>query len=99
MAIFLDDVIIAGPSIQTHNAALREVLRRLSEAGLRANGAKCSFGVKSVTYLGYTVSGEGVQTTDDKVAAIRGAPEPRNVTELQAWLGLINYYSKFLRNL
>ena len=99
VAVFLDDVIIAGPSLQEHNRALREVLRRLSEAGLRANRAKCCFGLKSVTYLGYTVSGAGVHTTDDKVAAIRGAPEPRNVTELQAWLGLINYYSKFLRNL
>ena len=99
VAVFFDDVIIAGPSLGEHNAALREVLRRLSEAGLRANRGKCCFGVHSVTYLGYTVSGAGVQTTDDKVAAIRGAPEPRNVAELQAWLGLINYYSKFLRNL
>ena len=42
---------------------------------------------------------DGVHTTEEKVTAIRAAPEPRNVAELQPRLGLINYYSKFLRNL
>ena len=99
VAVFLDDVIIAAPSSEVHLERLREVLKRLSESGLRVNREKCRFGVSSVTYLGYTVSGAGVHTTNDKVEAIRSAPEPRNVSELQAWLGLINYYSKFLRNL
>ena len=99
VAVFLDDVIIAAPSREMHEARLREVLRRLTDAGLSVNRAKCSFGVSSVTYLGYTVSGSGVHATEEKVKAICGAPEPRNVPELQAWLGLINYYSKFLQNL
>ena len=92
VAVFLDDVIIAVPSREAPQKRLRKVLRRLSEAGLRVDraNAKCNFGVSSVTYLGYTVSGAGVHTTNDKVEAIRGAPEPRNVTELQAWLGLLN---------
>ena len=99
VAVFLDDVIIAAPSREQHESRLREVLGRLSDAGLRVNQSKCSFGVPSVTYLGYTVSADDVHTTEEKVTAIRAAPEPRNVAELQAWLGLINYYSKFLRNL
>ena len=99
VAVFLDDVIIAAASHDQHDARLREVLKRLSDAGLRVNRSKCSFGVDSVTYLGYTVSSEGVHCTDDKLAAIRRAPEPQNMAELRAWLGLINYYSKFLRNL
>ena len=50
-------------------------------------------------YLGHRVDQEGLRPTEDKVEAIREAPEPRNVTELKAFLGLLNYYSHFLPNL
>ena len=99
VCVFLDDVVVAGRTVESHDAALREVLRRLGEAGLRANRSKCCFGVDSVSYLGHKVSGRGVETTDDKVAAITGAPEPRDISALRCWLGLINYYWKFLQAL
>ena len=99
VCVFLDDVVVAGRTVESHDAALREVLRRLGEAGLRANRSKCCFGVDSVSYLGHKVSGRGVETTDDKVAAITGAPEPRDISALRCWLGLINYYGKFLQAL
>ena len=65
MAVFLDDVIIAALSSEVHLERLREVLKRLSESGLRVNREKCRFGVSSVTYLGYTVSGVGVHSIND----------------------------------
>ena len=99
VGVFLDDVVITGRDMQEHNIALREVLRRLSDAGLRVNRDKCSFGVPSVQYLGFKVSERGVETTEDKVSAIRSAPDPQNVSQLRSWLGLINYYGKFLPNL
>ena len=99
VCVFLDDVVVAGETTESHEKALREVLRRFSEAGLKANEEKCCFGVDSLTYLGYKISGRGVETTEDKVAAITGAPEPRDVAELRCWLGLINYYGKFLQGL
>ena len=49
-----------------------------------------------MTYLGHRVDHEGLKPTEDKVKAIREAPEPRHVTELKAFLGLLNYYSHFL---
>lgn len=52
-----------------------------------------------VTYLGHKVSKEGIQPMDDKVEAITNAPSPTNVSELKSYLGLINYYQKFLPNL
>ena len=90
---------ITGRDVQEHNEALREVLRRFSEAGLKVNQEKCSFGMASVQYLGFKISARGVETTDEKVSAIREAPEPQNVSQLRGWLGLINYYGKFLPNL
>ena len=99
VGVFLDDVVITGRNMQEHNRALREVLRRFSDAGLRVNRSKCCFGMPSVQYLGFKVSERGVETTEEKVSAIRSAPEPQNVSQLRSWLGLINYYGKFLSNL
>ena len=53
----------------------------------------------SVEYLGYTVDSEGLHVTPSKKEAIVNAPQPQNVTELTAYLGLVNYYGKFIPNL
>ena len=50
-------------------------------------------------YLGYWINAEGVHTAPSKLQAIQQAPAPRNVTELRAFLGLLNYYGKFIPNL
>ena len=60
---------------------------------------KCFYLLPSVEYLGHKISAAGLQTADSKVEAIVNAPAPRNVTELRSFLGLVNYYSKFLPNL
>ena len=98
VGVFLDDIVVAGVDAAAHDEALRQVLRRLEEAGFRVNKAKCSFGVSSVTYLGLKISSRGVETTDEKTATIVRAPEPRDAKELRKWL-VINYYGKFLENL
>ena len=60
---------------------------------------KCAYLLPSVEYLGHTISAEGLRTADSKVEAIVNAPAPRNVAELRSFLGLVNYYAKFLPNL
>lgn len=50
-------------------------------------------------YLGHKISKEGLQPTEEKVRAIKNAPQPSNVTQLKSFLGLVNYYAKFLPNL
>ncbi|KAK4302111.1 hypothetical protein Pmani_025774 [Petrolisthes manimaculis] len=71
----------------------------MSASGLRLNRAKCQLRLPEVTYLGHRVSSKGVEPTDDKTQAIVQAPAPTDVKSLRAWLGLINYYSRFLKNL
>ena len=66
VTVFLDDVLVGGKDVAEHDLALREVLRRMSSTGLRLNRKKCSFLVDQVTYLGYKISGRGVQPTSDK---------------------------------
>ena len=60
---------------------------------------KCAFMLPSVEYLGHKITAEGLQPTDEKIRAIRDAPAPRNVSQLKSFLGLVNYYGKFLPHL
>lgn len=71
----------------------------LQEAGLKVSLNKCSFFQKEVSYLGYKINQCGLHTTDDKVSAIKNAPIPENLVQLQSFLGLVNYYGKFVPNL
>ena len=75
------------------------VLARLEEAGLHLNREKCVFLAPSVIYLGHRIDAEGLHPIREKVQAIQEAPQPNNVAELKSYLGLLTYYSKFLRNL
>lgn len=98
-AIFQDDIVVTGRTLETHLASLTEVFSRLSNAGFRLKKDKCVFQAESVEYLGYKISSKGIYPTYDKVKAIRDAPRPASVAELQAFLGLINFYARFLPNL
>ena len=77
VGVLIDDVIVSAGSAQEHLQRLEEVLRRLSEAGLRLQRKKCQFGVASVVYLGHHITAEGIKPTADKVSAIERAPEPK----------------------
>ena len=75
------------------------VLTCLENAGLRLKQQKCAFMLPFVNYLGHTISSEGLQPTKEKVRAITDAPTPTNVAQLRSFLGLVNYYGKFLPQL
>ena len=75
------------------------MLTRLEKHGILAKRSKCEFMVPSVEFLGYRVDGEGRHPRDEKIAAIKGAPSPKNVAELRSYLGLLNYYGNFIPNL
>ena len=52
-----------------------------------------------VVYLGYKINKQGIYPVAEKVTAIKNAPSPTNVTELKAYLGMLNYYNRFLPDL
>ena len=96
VVVYLDDILIAGADEAEHRDRLNQVLSRLQTAGLKLSIKKCSIGVPSVTYLGYRIDKEGIHPTQEKVRAIADAPAPTNVTQLRAFLGLLNFYRRFL---
>ena len=96
---YLDDILITGKSDEDHLQNLSAVLSKLQDAGLRLKKSKCNFLAESVEYLGHVISGKGLHPTKAKVLAVQNAPVPQNITQLKSFLGLINYYRKFLPDL
>lgn len=94
---FQDDVLATG-NFQEHSSRLKEVLRRLEEAGLTLRKDKCSFFQKEVSYLGFVIDKNGIRKNPQKVEAILKAPVPQNASELQSFLGLLNYYRAFIHD-
>ena len=99
IAVYLDDILCTGVSQEEHDQRLEAVLKRLSQAGLQLKKAKCSVGASEIMYLGHKINALGLSTTMSKVKAITEAPAPKNVTELQSYIGMVTYYDKFLPNL
>ena len=99
VANFIDDILVTGSTTEEHLANLGKVLAKLQSAGLRLNRDKCEFLQPKIKYLGHVIDANGLHPSEDKIAAIKKAPQPKSVTELRSFLGLINYYGKFLPNL
>ena len=97
--VYLDDILITGTTPDEHLHNLDLVLNQLQSAGLRLKSKNCSFMLPSVEYLGHVIDSVGLHPTQAKVKAIKEAPNPQIVAELCSFLGLINYYGKFLPNL
>ena len=89
--IYLDNILATGKTQTEHLNNLSEVLSRLEKAGLRLKKNKCVFMMSEVEYLGHRITKYGLQPSESKIKAITQAPTPHDVTELKAFLGLINY--------
>ena len=99
VAVYLDDILVTGATRVMHLRALDEVLTRLEDADLRLKRSKCTLLADEVQYLGHKEDAKGVHTVEAKVKAVVDAPTPTSVTELKAYLGLLNYHNRFLPNL
>ncbi len=94
--VYLDDVIVFGENFDVCLRNLTEVLSRFETAGLKLKPSKCDLFQKEVAFLGHRVSVEGVRCDPAKLEAVRAWPEPANVTEVRSFLGLANYYKRFV---
>ncbi len=95
--IYLDDVIVFGRDFEEHKRRLSEVLTQIHKAGLKLKPSKCHLFRPKVTFLGHVVSGEGVRPDPGNVDKILGWPVPVTVTDVRAFLGMGNYYRRFLK--
>ena len=93
---YLDDILVSGATKAEHDDRVRVLLGKLQDSGLKLRADKCQFGVKEVNYLGYKIDATGLHPTEEKVKAIVKAPSPANITQLRAFLGLLNFYRRFI---
>ena len=94
--VYIDDLLVASTSKEEHLQHLELVFDLLRENGLVVNRPKCILGVSSLEFLGYTVDSNGIAPLDERVDAIRQTSPPTTVKELQRFLGMINYYRRFI---
>ncbi|KFD60500.1 hypothetical protein M514_27336, partial [Trichuris suis] len=95
---YLDDIIVTGANVTEHLQNLDTLLGRLGENGLRSRVEKCKFFQQEVEYLGHVINANGLRLSETRVRAIKALPRPRNLRELLAFLGKVNYYGKFISN-
>ena len=96
--IYIDDIIIFSSSFDEHLHRLRLVFDRLRLANLKLKPSKCTFARKSVRFLGFLLSSSGVSPDPDKLSAVQSFPVPTNVREVRSFLGLCNYYRRFVKD-
>ena len=93
---YLDDIILYSKDISSHLDRLKQLFQRLREANLKLKPSKCVLMQKRVAFLGYTVSGEGISTDASKIEAVRDWPTPANLKQCRSFIGLCQYYRRFV---
>ena len=96
VAIYLDDIVVHGPTSAVHDERLNMVFAALSKHTLTLNTEKCVFSVPEIEFVGYRLSTTGITPLQSNVDAILAIPDPTSPAELSSLLGMTGYYLKFL---
>ncbi|KAK1648744.1 hypothetical protein QYE76_066549 [Lolium multiflorum] len=94
--VFIDDILIYSKDKAEHAEHLRIVLQTLREHQLYAKFSKCEFWLDQVEFLGHVISKDGIAVNPSKVAAVLEWEAPKNVKEIQGFLGMAGYYRRFI---
>ena len=97
VVVFIDDILIYSMDEEKHKEHLRIVLQVLKEHKLYAKLSKCDFWLREVKFLGHVVSAEGVIVDPGKIEAVLNWERPQSVTEIRSFLGLADYYRRFIK--
>ena len=98
VVVYLDDILIFSDNEEDHTRHVEEVLKRLMENNLFAKLTKCEFAKTEVGFLGLIISTEGISMEKEKIKAIQEWAQPTTVKQLQAFLGFVNFYRRFIKD-
>ncbi|KAL0417389.1 UNVERIFIED_CONTAM: Retrovirus-related Pol polyprotein from transposon [Sesamum latifolium] len=97
VVVYLDDIVVYSRTLAEHVEHLRQVLTRLREHELYAKVSKCSFAQETISFLGHIVERGCIRMDPKKVQAIEEWQPPSDVHDLRSFLGLANYYRRFVK--
>lgn len=97
--VLMDNILVYGEDMKLHDVALNAVIHCIKESGLQLNRSKCVFRQQSVSYFDHILRTDGVKPNLERITAIRGMKPPTNVSELRRILGMINFLSRFIKDL
>jgi hypothetical protein len=95
--VYMDDILVYAKTPEEHAALLNEVLTLLGENDFYVKLSKCEFEKPELKFLGHVVGTEGIKVDPAKIQVVRDWPTPKNVKEVQSFLGLANYFRKFVQ--
>ena len=96
VVVFIDDVIIRTESEEGHDELVAEVIKRLEENNLYIKLEKYKWKVGEVGFLGVVIGADGIKMEEEKVKSVLDWPTPKCVKDVQKFLGLANYYCRFI---
>ncbi|BHF77541.1 hypothetical protein SprV_0602064800 [Sparganum proliferum] len=95
---YIDDVLVASRDVEEHLQRVTLLFDRFQQFGVTLHPSKCVLGATSLEFLGHLIDSNGIRPLPSKVAAIRDFPPPTSKRQLQRFLGMVNFYRRFLPN-
>ena len=96
--VYVDDILIFSSTFDEHLLHLEQVFRKLEEANLKLNPVKCRFALKQLNFLGHIISRKGVEVDPEKTKAMSEFPIPKSQQQVRRFLGMANYYRRFIKD-
>ncbi|GBN33744.1 Transposon Ty3-G Gag-Pol polyprotein [Araneus ventricosus] len=93
---YIDDILVFSKDKTEHTQHLEQIFKRFVEFGITINESKCEFGKPQVNFLVHTINSEGILPMSAKVKVIQEFPKPETVSQLRSFLGMINFYHRFI---
>ena len=98
VAAFVDDVLVGMETEERHDEIMEEILKRLEENDLYIKPEKCMWKVQKIGFLDVVIGPNGIEIEKKKVDRVLSWPEPKNVKDVRKFLGLTNYYRRFIKD-
>jgi len=94
--VYLDDVLLMSKDFFEHYMHLEMLFKKFRDANLRINGKKCSFAKDEIKYIDHVLSKDGVRNDPSKTGVIDSWPQPKTVKQVRSFLGMVNFYKRFV---